>query len=279
MKRTLFIALSICIGYNSMAQNPTSTVKLAKGQKITSSITTNTEMDMGMGGNVTASTFNENVLNVTATIGDSYTVTNTLTKLKTSIDAMIQKIDFDSENPADMSSEKGKTMGGKLNQPVTVKLDAAGNATIDSPEKPKEEAAQMDPTSGIMSMMGGGTDEGVVEGAFILIPAGKKVGDTWADSTIEKKLQVRRSYTLKSLAGNDATITMTMNSDMNMAMDAQGMELEMNMTSKGTGEIIADISTGLAKKKTINADINGDMQIAGQSLPISGKTTVVAVYQ
>jgi hypothetical protein len=57
------------------------------------------------------------------------------------------------------------------------------------------------------------------------------------------------------------------------------MEFNIKSETKTKGEIITDISTGMAKKRTSVADITGSIPMMGQDMPISAKVTTTTVYK
>jgi len=56
--------------------------------------------------------------------------------------------------------------------------------------------------SAMMDMMGTGQD--ISAALFLVIPAGKKAGDTWQDSTSKEGVKIKRTFTLNS---NSLTFT------------------------------------------------------------------------
>ena len=61
--------------------------------------------------------------------------------------------------------------------------------------------------------------------------------------------------------------------------DFQGMEIEIKTETKTKGEIIADITTGIVKKRTGTSDITGSLPMMGQDMPISAKVTTSSIYK
>jgi len=131
---------------------------------------------------------------------------------------------------------------------------------------------------GLLSVAGENTDEGFVSSAFQLIPEGKKVGDSWSDSTITKDSKVVRNFTLKNIDANIATIGLVATGNLTTKLEVQGMEIEMKSNTTTTGDIITDITTGRVKKKTSVTEINGSMQLMGQDMPVTAKATSSNIY-
>ncbi len=135
----------------------------------------------------------------------------------------------------------------------------------------------MDP---MMEAMGNSTDENVgVENAFFILPDGKKPGDSWADSSTEKNMKTVKTYTFKSLDKNIATINLAGSVTGTGQMEMQGMQVNISMNSTTAGDIIVDTKTGLVSKRTDIGDINGTLDLMGQSMPVMSKTNSTYLYQ
>jgi hypothetical protein len=112
-----------------------------------------------------------------------------------------------------------------------------------------------------------------------MIPKGKSTGDSWGDTTTAKDMKTIRSFTLKSVTGNEAIIQSNVVLTAVNKMDFQGMEFIIKTETKTNSEIVADISTGLVAKRTGIADITGTIPMMGQEMPISAKVTSTTVYK
>ena len=128
-------------------------------------------------------------------------------------------------------------------------------------------------------MVSQSTDDAVVASAFELIPAGKKVGDSWADSSSDKDMKAVRTYTLKAINGNEATIGLTAVTTASNKLNFQDMEMELKSNTKTTGDIITDIKTGQVKKRSSKSEISGTVQMMGQDVPVSVTATTESTYQ
>ena len=85
----------------------------------------------------------------------------------------------------------------------------------------------------------------------MLIPAGKKAGDSWADSSNTNGIKVNNTYTLKQINGNEALVTVSTISNINKIAQAQGTELTITMDSKISSDNTVDVTTGLVKEKKV----------------------------
>jgi hypothetical protein len=244
-------------------------------------MTSSIDADLGMGMQMKNESSATNILHVIGSGDKNYTLSSTLIKLVISMDMMGEQKNYDSEKEADKDSEIGKTLSKKLNIPDTIPVEISTGIvqskttkTMPSPEKPEN---PMDP---MMEAMGSSTDENVgVENAFFILPAGKKPGDSWADSSMEKNMKTVKTYIFKSLDKNIATINLAGSVTGTGQMEMQGMQVDISMNSITTGDIIVDTKTGLVSKRTVIGDINGTLNLMGQSMPVMSKTNSTYVYQ
>ena len=123
------------------------------------------------------------------------------------------------------------------------------------------------------------SDDAIVSSAFEMLPRGKSVGDSWADTVTAKDMKTVSKYTLKSISGNEAIIQSNIVSTAVNKLNFQEMEFEIKSETKTNGEIVTDLLTGLVKKRTSVADINGSIQMMGQDMPISAKSTSTSIYK
>jgi hypothetical protein len=203
----------------------------------------------------------------------SYLVTSTLTKFSTNGSAMGQEMKFDSDKKEDMESESGKLMKGQLNVSREVELNETAKVI-------RKEKKSSPPISGgqlmdmLNNMTGGDVDESFGAGsAFEVIPAGKKAGDTWSDSTASGDSKTYNYYTLKSVNGNNANIQISGKQIISKKMEQQGMEINVKMEAVISGEGTVDINTGLLQQRTTTMDGTGTAELMGQRIPMSSKTT------
>lgn len=197
----------------------------------------------------------------------NYQVSSTITKIVTSANAMGQAMSYDSDKKDDTASELSKALKDKINVPVEMEMNDEGklvSAKKDTSAKSKQ---------GMGDMIGGiGTDETTLtDDLFLLVPKNIKVGDTWSDSVITDGLKTYRDYTVKSLQGSDATVTLSGKQVMNKIMENMGMEMTMTMDSKLTGEIVVDTRSSIIKQRSLTADGTGSMDVMGQSVPMTTK--------
>ena len=274
---TLLTALCL-MTIQTIAQNSVGKIILTKGQKIEIKNDTKSVISQEMMGQAIEITVDANMvhqLEVKDKMSNSYLISSTLTKMTTNGSAMGQEMKFDSDKKEDMESETGKLMKDQLN--VTKEIEISEMAKV---IKSATKAAPAAPSGKMMDMInnmtGGYIDESNgASSAFEIIPAGKKIGDFWSDSTIIGDIKTYNSYTLKSINNNIATLELKGKQVINKKMEQQGMEINIKMEAKISGESIVDINTGLLQQKTTLTDGNGSAEVMGQSIPMSSKVTTI----
>lgn len=273
----VFVLPAICLlPIYTNAQNPLGKLSLTKGQKLEVSNSTQSVFSQEMMGQAIDITIDANMihqLEVKDKMTHSYLVASTLTKFLTNGSAMGQKMKFDSDKKEDMESETGKLMKGQLNVTREVEL----NETAQVIQKEQKSAP---PLSGgqlmdmLNNMTGGDVDESFGAGsAFEVIPAGKKLGDTWSDSTASGDITTYSYYTLKSVNGNNATIQLTGKQIISKKMEQQGMEVNVKMEAILSGEGTVDMNTGMVQQRTTTMNGTGTAELMGQSIPMTSKIT------
>jgi hypothetical protein len=234
-----------------------------------------------MGMELTSNSATVNSLEVKNTTPNNYTISNALTKMKVNMNMMGQSNTYNSDNKEGNNEDMAKIFDEKMNKQIDVLLDNKTGAATTEKKKDKkaDDVDDADPTAGLLKMFADNSDEAIVAGAFEIVPTGKSVGDNWADSTTDKDTKMVRTYTLKSITGNEAVIESVIVATGKNKLNFQEMEFEVKSETKTNGEIITDISTGSVKKRTSVADITGSIQMMGQDMPISAKATMTSTYK
>ena len=272
MKR--IITLSFCVAsLYAGAQN----VKLETGKTITGVTKSDISMDMGIGGQMKINSSTTTMINVTGTDANGYKAETSVTKMKMSEEGAGQDINYDSEKKEDADSEIGKEVGKGLNVKTAVLIDKNTGAVTDaSPEK----AVTDDDGNPFGEIMG--TSKASATGvtpAFLVIPAGKKTGDKWMDSTSEKGMKVVKNYELQSLTGEMATILLKAATSGTMTKEANGMQMDITMKGMSESTITTNSATGLVKKNTTKTNMEGTLDMMGQSIPITMEMSSVSTFE
>lgn len=255
-------------------------IKLTNGQNITVESSSTIEASLAMGMELTSNSASVNSLIVKNSSGNNYSISNTLTKLKVDMNMMGQPNNYDSENKDSNSGEMAKVLDEKINKTTDITIDkTTGLAIVENKKNNKADEEDSNTAAGLMNIFNETSDEGIVSGAFEIIPQGKLVGDNWSDTLTTKDLKIMRTYTLKSLTGGEAVIQMDIKTKAVNKLDFQGMEFEIKTESKTKGEIFTDAQTSLVKKKTSISEITGTLQMMGQDMPINATVNTTSIYK
>jgi hypothetical protein len=270
--------LASCLLFSAAVNAQKNTaVSLKKGQEITiiTANKMNIDMMMPMTNNST-STYKIKVLEVDA---KNYTITSTLTKLLVDGSMMGQTIAFDSDKKSDMESDNGKEFGAMVNKTDTLLIDIkTGEGKDISPERNTEK----NPGDGLQSMItGAGQNTGVATASsiFFVIPGEVKAGAGWTDSSTAEGIKTVNTYKIDKIENGIATISSIGTADGSSSMEAEGQSMEMKMKTTTTGTIILDTKTNLVKKRSNVADIDGSMEVMGQTMPFTSKTSIESEYK
>lgn len=274
---SFFLAAILFTTVTSNAQNNGTKLILVKGQKlqIDNVVKSLTNMDlMGQSMEMTSDATMTHQVEVKDTKGTDYTVASTITKITSSGNAMGRAYTFDSDKKEDIESEIGKAMKGQLNVTREADFNTSGNV-ISEKKASAGEVQNSDPMMDmIKNLTGGGSDDGGGAGEiFQVLPKGKKQGDSWTDSTIVEGSKTYKTYTLKEIKGNDAIVTLSGTQSTNKKIEQQGMEVNVTMESKLSGESTVDLATGIVKQKSLVMDGAGNADAMGQAIPITTKIT------
>jgi hypothetical protein len=279
---TLLLSLFSVITIACTAQTSTGKLLLTKGQKIQVDNNIKSLISQEMMGQAVEITIDASMvhqLEVKDKKPSSYLLSSTLTRLTTNGSAMGQEMKFDSDKKEDLESETGKAMKNQLN--VTKEVEVDDNAVvIVGVKKDTGTVAGGQLMDIVNNVTGGANDESNgASAAFNVMPAGKKVGDSWSDSSITEEIKTYRNYTIKGITGNDATVVLSGKQITKKKVEQQGMEINVNMEGVLSGEGIVDMTTGLVKQRTTVLDGTGSAEIMGQTMPVTTKITTTTTVK
>ncbi len=275
MKKIALLSLCFASLYAS-AQN----IKIETGKKITGTSSGSINMDMGAaGGEMKIESSNTFVINVTGADAGNYKAENTITKMKMSQDGAGQSMSYDSENKADADSEMGKEAGKTLNVPAAILIDKnTGEVKDASPEKDKSDEGD-NPFADIMG--GSKTPADMATGAFFVIPAGKKAGDKWSDSSASpiQGLTAKKDYELQSIKDGIATVLVKTATKGTISKEVQGMQIEITMNGTSDMTLTTDTKTGLVRKNVTTGSTEGSMDVMGQTMNFTMKASATSAFE
>ncbi len=269
----------ICLLITGSVFAQSAKIKLSNGQKIMVVNTTEVQASLAMGMELSSNSVTTNALEVKNSTEKGYTISNALTKIKVNMNMMGQPNNYDSENKEGNNAEMAKIFDERLNKPVDIVIDNTTGIALTDKKKVKKDDTEANPADDLLAMFSDNSDDAIVSGAFEMIPQGKSAGNSWSDTTNAKDMKTIRTYTLKSVTGNEAVIQINTVTKAVNKLNFQEMEFEIKSETKTTGEIITDINTGLVSKRTTVSDITGSIQMMGQDMPITAKSSSTNIYK
>lgn len=271
-KTTLFVIAAFSISTATFAQNNNS-LNLKKGQKYLAETTVTTKstteaQGQSMETNIDAVTsYNIEVKDVT---NDNYNFTNTVSKIKMNMSMMGQEMNFDSEKKEDLAGPMGSALKEFINNPKNVVVDKSGKLI----SQQTDTSGSANPATLQFEAVGFGTQL-----AFEPLPAKVKAGDKWVRKTDNNGISQTTNYTVKSISGDLATLSLDGTIITDMKMEQQGMEMTNKTSGKFTGEEIVNTKTGVIQSSNTTADASGNIEVMGQQLPTSSKVTTTTTVK
>ncbi len=203
-----------------------------------------------------------------------YSLNNTFSKMKASMSAMGQDMNFDTEKKEDMNGDLAGKLKDVINNPQVVMMDRSGKIFAKK-KTDTAKGAKPDVMLMMMQQFVGDPAEGGYGAslAFINIPKKSAVGYTWTDSSTVEGIKKSTTYRITQIKGTEATISITgiLNTDIKTEM--QGMELTTKTTGTLKGNEVTDISTGIVKEKNTTLESSGTIQVMGQEIPMTTKVS------
>ena len=278
----LFLLALLAFGQQGTAQKTTDKLNFEKGKKLemiaeTKAVITQDVMGQSMDMNVASMLVRsfdiEDVKNGTATIEHK------VKRLTFNFDVMGQAQSFDSEKEEDLKSEMGKSLEKTIKNKYSMVVDPAGtivSVKADDDNKNDSAANTNDVMGNMMSQFAEGLEipkTGETIPLKVPTSGALKKGQSWTDS-LQGEEQGSVKYTVVDVTGADVLIDYISEGVTKRSQDlGNGMTMEIDLTNKTTGKITLDKKSGLLKKRTIESEGNGNMEIAGQSIPMKSKVT------
>lgn len=285
--KQFFLVAALAISVTGFSQKVSNKLGFQKGQKLEMVTKVNTVVNMEMMGQSMETKVDATVtrsFDIGDVAGGIATIEHKMKRMQMNIEApMAGAQTFDSENEADMKGEGGKQMEKALKNKYTMSVDAMGNITAikaddNNPNKDPQDAKAADMMASTMGGVAAGTNlPKVGEASEFKILPNKEVGkgDSWSDSTKTGKA----TYTVSDVTATDIIISYSEEGKTERTQEANGMELKISTKDKTTGKITLDAKTGLLKEKTGVTNSEGTMEIMGQEVPMTTKTTMTTTVK
>lgn len=92
-------------------------------------------------------------------------------------------------------------------------------------------------------------------------------------------MKVVKNYELVSVKDGIATLSMKASTKGTVKKEMQGSEMEIVINGNTVSTIIADSTSGLVKQNNSTANMEGSLEVMGQSLPITMTMSSNSVYE
>ena len=267
LRKISLLAVAAMFTYSATFAQANNNLMLKKGQKYmvenkTSTNSTTEVQGQAMEVSIEATTSYE--VEVTDNKDNNYNLSNTIKNVKMEMSQMGQEISFDSDKKADLDGPIGSAMKDYINVPQKVMISNQGDIIKDAVEKSDK------PATPFGDVGAGGFGAALT---FHALPKDLKVGQTWKNTSNENGTVKNTTYTVKSINGDLATLTMAGDLDVNAKMEQMGMEMTTKAKGTFTGEEVVDSKTGVIQSQTMIVNSDGNIEVMGQELPTSSKVT------
>lgn len=272
IKKYLFIP-ALIFSVNTYAQ--TVQLSLKNGQKYElTSVTKVSSVASVMGQDMesTANTTQTEVFEVKNSMPAQTDLTTTITHMVMNSSAMGQEINFDSDKK-DNTGPASEEMMKLINKPASMTIDGKGKIL-------KEDKSDNDADA---SFTGSNMQPRALFYHGPVIGRSLREGDTWQDSTVQKSDKMNTViggiYTVKKIENGIATIVFNGTSTMKGSMEQMGQAMDMNSSSKVTGETRLNTSTGIIIDSINNTDGSMTIEAGGMSIPVTIKSTTTTAVK
>lgn len=285
MKKTVAFILASAIALSVSSQKINSKLTFQQGQQLDVSTTIKVKFSLEMMGQAMDMTTNGVITDfykITNSTDDNTTLHHENKRINFQSEGMGQNLSFDTDNEKDMKRDEAKFLKKLQEQKFDMIIDAAGKVLM---VKAGEANANQKTESDIF-------DSPVAAELFNSIKAPQKgtpsffkilpdqeiaIGDKWVDSVINESSKTNNEYTLTAITDSTIEIKLTSTGVNNSKADTQGMEMNIVANTKGEGVIILDPKTKIIKRKTVETNATGNVELVmmGQKIPFTSKTTTV----
>ncbi len=282
--KQLLLVTAIAFATTGFAQKVNNKLIFQKGQKLEMISKVNSLISMEMMGQAMESKLDATItrsFDVEDAGSNSATIEHKVKRIQMNFEAPMQGAQsFDSDNEKDMKGDGGKTMEKALKNKYSMTVDAGGKITAvkaddNNPNKTEnkgqnKEGADMMTSALAQIVAGFDLPKTGDTSEFMILPSKELAkGESWTNASGNAKTV----YTLADVTDADIIVNYTEEASTSRTQEAMGQEIKMNSKDKTTGKITLDKKTGLLKEKTATTNSEGNMEMAGQTIPMNTKTT------
>lgn len=252
--KKIFFAASMVLSMSAFAQ-----LNLTKGQKFSSKTEMTQNITMEMAGQQMPVKNDIKIkmdLEVTDVTPTGYVVKGTVDKFKMEASTMGQTTAYDSDKP-DENPQLAEAMAD-VKKSFELQVEKATG---------KVSAKEGSATNKALEQSGNQT-----KNFFLTIPAGKKVGDSFTDSSSAEGNSNKAVYTITAVNGNSTDLSYSSTTVTNGSRDQGGMTVNTNMTMSGIGKMT--VKSSVIEKNEYKGKIEGTVEAGGMTMPMSGDVTM-----
>lgn len=276
--KNAILSLWILVSVVSFGQQAGNKLSFTKGQSLEVVTNMNISAESMMG--PTSGTISmSDTYSVNDASANSFTLTKVPKQIKMDFTIGSQQVKLDSDKPDEMNPMLAQPIKDIMSQKPEFTIDANGKiVAVKKDETKKEESG----ATGMMGMMLPGMDFAAAvpkagnPSFFQVLPAREiSVGDTWTDSLSYEGNKNVIVYKVKDINDKEIVLDFTGNGTTVTAKEAMGMKVNVNATTRATGNILIDKATGIIKQKTSTNTTETAMNLGGQDVNSTVKTTLV----
>jgi len=284
MKR-IVLALSLLSSFALQAQDgqfskaANKSIGLAKGQEITVTGETSQQTELSMGMTINNSSSTVSKVKVENADDKTFTLSTVLKRMTVNTDMMGQNVNYDSDKKEDRESEFGKSVSQALDKVNTIIIDKSTGKNLTEKKAEEKDKDDSNPLSALTASFADGDPNASAAALIFFVPANAKAGMQWSDSSSKDGLKKTDNYIVESINGNLVTVNTSGTLIGTSSMDMQGQAFDMTINTKTKGTMVVDTKTNLVKSRNTVADLDGSIDMAGQSMTFTGKTNSKIKYE
>lgn len=205
---------------------------------------------------------------------ESYKIKTKIVKIKAVGEANGKKaLMFDSEKPEDNTPGMSADLNDKIDIEKVLSINRLTGEITDLSSLKKNE----DDAMGELMNLDGSNSGSVME-MFLLIPKGKKKGDSWYNLKNDSESKTEVVYTIKEIKDGVASIDFKTIANLKQTQNEEGINMFTHILINGSGNINVSTQTGiLLKKSTINL-LEGATEVMGESSIIKINSSTETMY-
>jgi hypothetical protein len=277
--KTFSLCLMLLAAPAAFSQKAANKLSFTKGQTL--EVVTNMNISAeSMMGPISGTVTSADSYSVNDASPASFTLVKVPKQIKMDISYGSQQMKLDSDNPDAMSPMLAGPVKDIMSRKPEFTIDATGK--ILSVKKDDAKKSDEEDASGMMGMMLPGMDFGSAlpkagSPSFFQVLPGREVavGDTWTDSLADGDNKNVIAYKVKDITDNEIVLEFAGNGTTVTTREAMGTKIAVNATTKATGSIIIDKTTGIIKQKRSTNTTETAMNLGGQDVNSTVKTTLV----